>query len=103
MSFRHSRLALAGIFVALAAVYIVEALLHHSPWIFFDELDYSTNAQRIAELGTPPGGKPFHLCPKCSSPCQAIGVVEPPKKKSLLEKFKETVRLPFKRPKPGGE
>jgi len=61
VSFRHSRLALAGIFVALAAVYIVEALLHHSPWIFFDELDYATNAQRIAELGTPPGGKPFHF------------------------------------------
>ena len=61
VSRRLSRLALAGIFVALAALYVVEALLHHSPWIFFDELDYSTTARRIADLGTPPGGKPYYF------------------------------------------
>jgi hypothetical protein len=54
-------LPVLGVFVALAVLYIVEAFLHHSPWIFFDELDYSTTARRIADLGTPPGGKPYHF------------------------------------------
>ena len=62
MSSRLRRaLPVLGVFAALAVLYIVEAFLHHSPWIFFDELDYSTTARRIADLGTPPGGKPYHF------------------------------------------
>ncbi len=54
-------LPVLGVFAGLAVLYVVEALLHHSPWIFFDELDYSTTARRIADLGTPPGGKAYHF------------------------------------------
>jgi len=54
-------LPVLGVFATLAVLYVVEALLHHSPWIFFDELDYSMSAKRIADLGTASGGKPYHF------------------------------------------
>ena len=62
MSSRAARaLPLLAVFAGLTALYLVEALLHHSPWIFFDELDYSLNARQIADLGTQPGAKPYHF------------------------------------------
>ncbi len=51
--------ALLVVFAGLVALYVVEAFAHHSPWIFFDELDYAQNSRKIADLGTPPGAKPF--------------------------------------------
>lgn len=48
------------------------------------------------------GGNSHDLCPLCSSPCRFIGV-KPPKKKSLLEQFKQTVRLALARSKPPAE
>ena len=44
------------------------------------------------------GGKTLHLCPLCSKPCKFLGV-EPPKKQSLFEQFKQTVKLRFTRRK----
>ena len=41
------------------------------------------------------GGKTLILCCKCSHPCERIG--GEPRKKSLLERLKTTVKLPFSR------
>lgn len=57
--FKRGGLPLLGLFAGLSALYVAEALLHGSPWIFFDELDYSMNARAIAHLGTLPGAKPY--------------------------------------------
>jgi len=38
------------------------------------------------------GGSTFHLCPHCSKPCVSL-FPEPPKKRSLFAKFKQTVVL----------
>jgi hypothetical protein len=51
--------ALLIVFAGLLALYVVEAFAHHSPWIFFDELDYAQNSRKIADLGTQSGAKPF--------------------------------------------
>jgi hypothetical protein len=44
---------------ALVALYLVEAWAHHSPWIFFDELEHARNSRAIADLGVKPGAKPW--------------------------------------------
>jgi hypothetical protein len=38
------------------------------------------------------GGNVFHLCPRCSKPCVSL-FPEPPRKRSLFAKFKQTVVL----------
>ena len=42
------------------------------------------------------GGQRFHLCPLCSKPCKSLRV-EAPKKQSLFEQFKQTVRVQLSR------
>ncbi len=39
------------------------------------------------------GGRPLLLCPLCSQPCELIGIVEPPKKKPMLQALHRTVKL----------
>ena len=55
----RARTILVLIFGALVALYLVEAWAHHSPWIFFDELDHARNSRAIADLGVKPGAKPW--------------------------------------------
>jgi hypothetical protein len=47
------------------------------------------------------GGRLLRLCPLCSHPCKAL-VPEKPKKKSILDFLRKTVKLPFLRDKPDG-
>jgi hypothetical protein len=40
------------------------------------------------------GGRPLFLCSQCSHPCELIStVVEPPKKKPVLQALHRTVKL----------
>ncbi len=41
------------------------------------------------------GGKLLELCPRCSSPCEPIGVQKKKKKKKLLDLLTTTIKLPF--------
>jgi hypothetical protein len=52
---------LVAAFAALTALYLVQAWTHHSPWIFFDELDYAWNSRKIAALRTEPGAKAWRF------------------------------------------
>ena len=52
---------LVAAFAALLALYLVEAWTHHSPWIFFDELDYAWNSREIAAVSTQPGAKAWRF------------------------------------------
>ncbi|MGA9452025.1 MAG: FHA domain-containing protein [Verrucomicrobiia bacterium] len=39
------------------------------------------------------GGRPLLLCVLCSHPCELIGVVQPPKKKTVLQVLHRTVKM----------
>jgi pSer/pThr/pTyr-binding forkhead associated (FHA) protein len=49
------------------------------------------------------GGETFHLCPHCSKPCQRMWEVSPPKKKSVLDRFKDTIKGTFTGDKSRGQ
>lgn len=48
------------------------------------------------------GGESHMFCPLCSNPVQLIGGPKP-KKKSFMERLKQTVKVPFTRAQPPAE